>query len=175
MIKLSVRASDGSEQVYSVQKQAAIVGRGSNCDIIIVAEGVSRQHLKVEASRTGVCYVTDLGSTNGTILDGKRLRPNTPTPYAPFHTLSIGSIPAISIETGVSAEKTLSAYRSVLRNDDKTVEIHLDVPQEKTQVRPRPAIVRDDDIDTSPEKRNLIPILVIVLLIAGLSYYFLMT
>ena len=174
MIKLIVRSSEGSEQTYEVQKQSALIGRGSNCDIVLLAEGVSRQHIKVESSRTGVCYITDLGSTNGTILDGKRIKPNTPTPYAPFHVLSIGSIPSITIETGVSAEKTLSAYRSVLRNDDKTSEIRLDIPVEKVAIRRAAPAVRDEDIDTSPERKMSLPILVAILVLAAISYYFFM-
>jgi len=172
MIKLVVRPSEGPEEIFSVQKQSVIVGRGSNCDIVLIAEGVSRQHLKIEASRTGVCYLTDLGSTNGTIVDGKRIKPNTPVPYAPFHVVSIGSIPSIAIDTGASAEKTLSAYRSVLRNEDKTAEIQLDIPAEKTVVRPRPP--KASDIDTSPEGKALMPYVAIVVVVLGLSYYFFM-
>lgn len=172
MIKLTVRPTEGPEQVFTVQKQSATVGRGSNCDIVIVAEGVSRQHMKIDASRTGVCYITDLGSTNGVMVDNKRIKPNVPTPYAPFHSLSIGSIPALMIETGVPAEKTLAAYRNVLRTGDKTGEIQLEVPAEKTTSRPRPPKLSSTQIDTSAEKKPVVAILVGVILIAALTYYF---
>jgi len=40
--------------------------------------GVSRGHARIHVEDDSL-YVTDLGSTNGTFLGGKRLEPNTPT------------------------------------------------------------------------------------------------
>ena len=183
MIKLSVRPVDGPVQVFIVQKQIAIVGRGSHCDIILSEAGISREHMKIEASRTGVCYITDLGSTNGVLLDNKRIKPNTPIPFAPFHSLSIGSIPSLSIETGVSAEKTLAAYRNILRKEDKTLEIQeikLDVPEPQLRSRniPNPnTLKRQDttkDFEESSPRRSIKPILLAIVGLAAVTYFFFM-
>lgn len=181
MIKLTVRPSDGPEKVFIVQKQLAIVGRGSGCDIVLIEEGISREHLKIEASRTGVCYITDLGSTNGVMLDNKRIKPNTPIPFAPFHNLSIGSIPSISVETGISAEKTLAAYRNILRKDDKTVEVELDIPEPKIRTRNAPNSAKlnmnqgeDEVIEESNLKRSVPLVLIAVAALAAVTYFFFM-
>jgi len=172
MIKLIVRTSDGEEQSYTVQKRTAIVGRGSSCDVIIVAEGVSRQHLKIELARNGACYITDLGSTNGVMLDSKRITQNQPVLYAPFHALSFGSVPWASIETNMPADQSLAAYRNVLRKEDKSGEIQLDIPVERVTPRYRTPVVRDDEIDTSPERNIPWQLLGIIAVLGGISYYF---
>jgi pSer/pThr/pTyr-binding forkhead associated (FHA) protein len=52
---------------------AAIVGRGSESDVKISDPGISRRHAEIR-SENGEYVVTDLGSTNGTIVDGRPVR-----------------------------------------------------------------------------------------------------
>lgn len=59
-------------QVYAVSSVLAHVGRGPHNDVIIAEESVSDSHAKLQR-REGVWYVTDLGSTNGTHLGGRRI------------------------------------------------------------------------------------------------------
>lgn len=56
-------------------KSDTLIGRGSDCRLRIRSERVSRKHciLRVE---NGKVFVKDLGSTNGTFVDGDRLRPH---------------------------------------------------------------------------------------------------
>ncbi|MCJ7622259.1 MAG: FHA domain-containing protein, partial [Anaerolineaceae bacterium] len=56
-----------------------IVGRGQDCGLQIDHEGVSRKRLKISKSGDAV-WVTDLGSTNGTRLDGVRIQANVKVP-----------------------------------------------------------------------------------------------
>ncbi|WP_237242991.1 FHA domain-containing protein, partial [Rothia nasimurium] len=48
------------------------LGRGSNADITVEDTGVSRRHLDI-VEQDGTYLAVDLGSTNGSYLDGKRL------------------------------------------------------------------------------------------------------
>jgi pSer/pThr/pTyr-binding forkhead associated (FHA) protein len=59
-------------QTYSVISVLAHVGRGQHNDIVIGEESVSDSHAKLQR-REGVWYVTDLGSTNGTYIGGRRI------------------------------------------------------------------------------------------------------
>ncbi|MCR4890816.1 MAG: FHA domain-containing protein [Lachnospiraceae bacterium] len=58
-----------------------VIGRSSQgCNVIFPdnVRGVSRTHCKVEATAQGLT-ITDLGSSNGTFLNGNKLQPNVPS------------------------------------------------------------------------------------------------
>jgi pSer/pThr/pTyr-binding forkhead associated (FHA) protein len=59
-------------QRYSVTTVVAHLGRGEHNDIVVAEESVSDSHAKLQR-RDGVWYVTDLRSTNGTYVGGKRI------------------------------------------------------------------------------------------------------
>lgn len=56
-----------------VRKLPVTLGRGSQADITVEDSGVSRRHLEI-VEQDGVYLAVDLGSTNGSYLDGQRLR-----------------------------------------------------------------------------------------------------
>jgi pSer/pThr/pTyr-binding forkhead associated (FHA) protein len=49
-----------------------IVGRDATCDIRIDSQAISREHCAIE-NRDGEMYLRDLGSTAGTLVNGKRI------------------------------------------------------------------------------------------------------
>jgi pSer/pThr/pTyr-binding forkhead associated (FHA) protein len=50
----------------------ASLGRSRQCDVVIDDPNVSRHHAEVRP-RSGTWVLIDLGSTNGSILNGKRI------------------------------------------------------------------------------------------------------
>jgi hypothetical protein len=50
-----------------------VVGRDPACDLVLDDEQVSRRHAAFEPLEGGQCLLRDLGSTNGTWVDGRRL------------------------------------------------------------------------------------------------------
>jgi hypothetical protein len=54
-----------------------IAGRGAECSLVIDAETVSRRHARITLVR-GVATIEDLGSTNGTYLNGSPISSATP-------------------------------------------------------------------------------------------------
>ena len=65
------------EKQYLLTKDKTIIGRGSNCDIVIDDPGISRKHARIVVLGEGEeqqIAIEDLGSTNGIVIDGQRVR-----------------------------------------------------------------------------------------------------
>lgn len=54
-----------------------IVGRASDCDVVISSPHVSKHHCALSV-KSGICYIEDLNSTNGTYVDGKKIHSGVP-------------------------------------------------------------------------------------------------
>ncbi|MDR1448209.1 MAG: DUF3662 domain-containing protein [Candidatus Ancillula sp.] len=54
---------------YLLSADAVVIGRGSDCDIILEDSGVSRHHLKITVTADSV-FAEDIGSTNGVFVEG---------------------------------------------------------------------------------------------------------
>ena len=63
--------SDGRRLV--VGQTGAVIGRSRDCDIVLQDSNVSRRHAEIRPARGG-WEVVDLGSTNGVVVDGRRVR-----------------------------------------------------------------------------------------------------
>jgi tRNA A-37 threonylcarbamoyl transferase component Bud32 len=73
-IKLHVVKGKEPGQVLTVPDGGSLViGRSKNADICLDDQMLSRQHVKVEA-RAGIAIVSDLASSNGTFLNGERVK-----------------------------------------------------------------------------------------------------
>jgi hypothetical protein len=57
-------------------KSKIVCGRDNSCDVIIRSSKISRQHAAFVTKRKGRYELTDLGSANGTVLNGARLGKN---------------------------------------------------------------------------------------------------
>lgn len=57
---------------YLLTATATVLGRGTESDIVVDDTGVSRRHLELRRTEHGV-VVADLGSTNGTFVEGNRI------------------------------------------------------------------------------------------------------
>ncbi|MDR2567580.1 MAG: DUF3662 and FHA domain-containing protein [Bifidobacteriaceae bacterium] len=59
-------------QRYLLTGPVTVIGRGSDADIIVEDTGVSRRHVEIRLTPDGP-IATDLGSTNGTFVEGHRI------------------------------------------------------------------------------------------------------
>ncbi|HBT95409.1 MAG TPA: DUF2662 domain-containing protein, partial [Coriobacteriia bacterium] len=57
-------------RTYPLTKPLVVIGREDGCDIKLVDANVSRKHAQLTQDVTGTWKVTDLGSTNGSKLNG---------------------------------------------------------------------------------------------------------
>ena len=57
---------------FELKEGENILGRSDDCDLVIVQDGVSKRHLKLTINKDSA-YIEDLGSSNGTIVNGKTI------------------------------------------------------------------------------------------------------
>jgi pSer/pThr/pTyr-binding forkhead associated (FHA) protein len=68
------------------------VGRADSCDIVLPESSVSTAHAKLQR-REGVWVISDLGSTNGTLVDGERVHDEVP--LSPGASIKLGEVMAL--------------------------------------------------------------------------------
>ena len=62
---------------YVLDREETTIGRGEGCEIVLELDNVSRRHCSILSKRDGV-LLKDLGSTNGTYLNNREVRGETP-------------------------------------------------------------------------------------------------
>src|SRR5579884_1542523 len=75
---------------FTVDRPALTIGRRPDQDIVIEDPSVSRAHARIEISG-GRPSVVDLGSTNGTLVNGRRAGAE-PLPLRPGDRLQVGAV-----------------------------------------------------------------------------------
>jgi len=89
MVKVIVTVQGKKTAEVSLDREM-IVGRREDADLRLPYSEVSSRHAKIRPDGKGM-VICDLGSTNGTYLDGKtRIDPQTDVPMAPGARVSIG-------------------------------------------------------------------------------------
>lgn len=53
--------------------KATVVGRDPQADVPIPSERISRRHCQIEPSEDGVFVISDMGSSNGTLVNQERV------------------------------------------------------------------------------------------------------
>ena len=66
-----------------------LIGRSTECNLKIASSQVSRNHCRITLGEDSV-FVEDLGSANGTLVDGQLITPHQPTAIAPGARLVVG-------------------------------------------------------------------------------------
>jgi len=111
-MKLTFYPVDSEPLTFNMTQSSFVVGRSPSCDVALVLEGISRQHCKIEF-RDNDIYITDLGSTNGVFIDGRRIVPKQPVRYQTFLPLQIGGVPSVQIELPDTKNYLMSEWMPV--------------------------------------------------------------
>lgn len=97
-MKLSVQIEFDKTLDLETSKSSVTVGRSPKTDLQIPHDSVSREHCRIDFIK-GMFYITDLGSSNGTFIDGQRLEVNQKTPVLSSSQLTIGKLDCELSET----------------------------------------------------------------------------
>ena len=72
-MELVMDSGDGKSKIYDLDRGELTLGRQSTNDIVVMDERASRKHAIVRLQPDGSVVMTDLGSSNGTLVNGKRV------------------------------------------------------------------------------------------------------
>jgi pSer/pThr/pTyr-binding forkhead associated (FHA) protein len=107
-----IRGPDRGLELILREERSYVLGRDEEADLRLSDEDASRRHTRI-VRRGSRLWVIDLGSKNGTRLDGRRLRPNVAEAWTDMVVLELGRNQFV-IEDPVS-----SALRSLERVPDE--------------------------------------------------------
>lgn len=93
------------------------VGRAAGCEVVIDDDSVSAKHARLEYD-LGAWRITDLGSTNGTAIEGVKLAPDVPTPLPYGSTVRFGGV---KLQFREVADADLDAARAGWTEPEKAV------------------------------------------------------
>lgn len=71
-VNLVLLKKNNSQKAFSLSSGVTVIGRRHDCDLQIPLKSVSRRHCQLNGDE-GVLKIRDLGSRNGTYLNGKRI------------------------------------------------------------------------------------------------------
>jgi len=89
-MRLIIVEGELAGQELALERPMVVIGRGKQSDLVLAEQGVSRQHVSFQHSPQG-WVLTDLGSTNGTLLNGQPIRAREPHLLRPGDAVTIGS------------------------------------------------------------------------------------
>jgi adenylate cyclase len=73
--------------------QGVLIGRDSTqCDLVLLNESVSRRHARLSMGTNNTLHIEDVGSTNGTAINGMPIAPGLTQPLEPGSTVKLGDI-----------------------------------------------------------------------------------
>jgi len=111
---LIVLAGASVGEMYKLSKEQTVIGRGTQADIHIVDDGISRKHAEIVHKDGQIC-VRDLGSTNGTFCNGDRVGEY---PLKDGDKIQVGSTTILKFTFHDSLDETFQRqmYESALRD-----------------------------------------------------------
>jgi serine phosphatase RsbU (regulator of sigma subunit) len=71
---LDIKGEDGASRRVPIPQRAALVGRSVDADIVLESTTVSRQHARLTCDPAGRWDIHDLGSRNGTLVNGQLIK-----------------------------------------------------------------------------------------------------
>jgi diguanylate cyclase (GGDEF)-like protein len=112
---LIVLTGDSIGRIYRLEKSSIVIGRAADCDIVLTDAGVSRKHARLIQSPSRRVVLEDLGSRNGSFVNGE---PCSGHSLNDGDRIQIGSITILKFSYQDELEDKLSRqlYESAVRD-----------------------------------------------------------
>src|SRR4051812_24034172 len=114
-MRVEVTSGPDAGRTFEIESGEAVIGRSADADLTLTDALSSSRHARLDVTAMGAT-LTDVGSTNGTTVNGSRIPPVTPTPLEDGTRIGIGgSILLVSAVPGsapaaATPETTIGAY-----------------------------------------------------------------
>lgn len=89
VVKLIVASGKSAGRSIAIKRNKLLIGRAEECDIRPLSEDVSRRHCQVTVGPAEV-WAEDLGSRNGTFVNGTKIEPGTRVRVADGDLIRVG-------------------------------------------------------------------------------------
>lgn len=167
--RLVMRTGPTVGKVYPLEKNEISIGRDLSCDVVINDGEISRRHARMALQGT-LYTIEDLGSTNGTFINGQRLI--GPYSLRPGEVITFGEHITVVYEvTVVDADATVAipAARPVAPPPQSYETAVAPYPPQKMPevMPPAPQPLQVEPLPPAPKKKKF-PIWVIIILVAVL-------
>jgi diguanylate cyclase (GGDEF)-like protein len=115
LIVISAKSPALVGKMYKLERTETVVGRSLDSELQVEDDGISRKHAKLMMSASGDFQVVDLGSTNGTFLNGVRV---DIAPLRDGDKLQVGShtVLKFSLQDQLEEQYQRSIYESATRD-----------------------------------------------------------
>ncbi|MEX1100235.1 MAG: FHA domain-containing protein [Bacteriovoracaceae bacterium] len=105
-MKIEVNYNNERSTEHQIDKDDVVVGRGKDCDIRVIADGVSRKHARIYKLGDKV-MIEDLGSANGTFINNEKIQKAELTTFFPAF---LGAIISLSLLDEDEIETATSSF-----------------------------------------------------------------
>lgn len=147
-VTLLVRAPRKPEKRVTVESDV-VIGRAKDCNLQVLSNDVSRKHCQLVIGESSVA-IRDLGSGNGTLLNGQKTEPNKDTPLISGDIVRIGPL-VIRVDFHANPLLTSESPTAASPAEDPASEQIL----EPVSVDPTPAAsappAEPTEVDSTPE------------------------
>jgi sigma-B regulation protein RsbU (phosphoserine phosphatase) len=149
MLRFNVTAADGALWEHQVAEDEVVIGRSSKAGLTVPDRSLSRAHARIFRTDDG-WRLEDLGSRNGTFLNGQRLEGSVPIKVGDTLTLgsSLISLMAVGTDPSDDTADDLSGH-TVLRPARELLD--------RTQLElPAPTAGRRDDLERAAARLHVL-------------------
>ncbi|HJW91962.1 MAG TPA: FHA domain-containing protein [Anaerolineales bacterium] len=147
---LVMRSGPTPDRIYPLEKQEIGIGRDVSNDFVINDQEISRRHARLRLESGGY-LLEDLGSTNGTFVNGQRL--SHPHQLRPGETIMLGDTIEFTFESPYDADVTMVSSGPVTMPGTPPPA----PPVRETYIPPAPPPVRESYAPPPPPRESYSP------------------
>ncbi len=132
-MKLEISVEGQEPLIHKIKSQNTMIGSGSDCEIVLHADGISRKHAAIH-SENDQYFVIDQGSTNGSFINEERLTPGSKAQFTTFFPVKLGFHVTITLMDDDDADSGGGfSFADTLKKPEPSIKKSSSAPQAKTK------------------------------------------